>query len=70
MNSLCSPLGTRYIYISMLKFFDLFISEFFFSSMFDAFKDIDVKTFPKSIKNDIRPVITTLYSMSTILTFF
>ncbi len=70
MNSLYFLLNIRYIYIFALNFFDSFISESFFSSIFNIFKDIDIKTFSKSIKDNIRFIITMLYFTFAILTFF
>ncbi len=54
----------------MLKFSDSSISESSSSSMSNTFKDIDIKTFPKSMRNNIRSIITILRSISTMLTFF
>ncbi len=54
MNSLYSFLNVKYIYISVLNSSDSFVSESSFNSMFDVFKDIDVKMFLKSIRDNIR----------------
>ncbi len=70
MNSLYSLLDIKYIYISTLKFSDSSIFKSSFNSIFDIFKDINIKTFLKSIDNSICFIIITLYSIFTILTFF
>ncbi len=62
--------NAKCIYIFILKFSNLFISEFFFNSMFDMFKRIDTKILPKSMGNNIRFVIIILHSIFIILTFF
>ena len=59
-NSSCFSSNIKYIYILILKFSDSFISESFFSSIFNIYRDIDIKTFPKSIENDIRFIFTML----------
>ena len=70
MNSLYSLSDAKYIYIFVLNFSDLSISESSFSLIFDMFKDIDIKTFSKSIENSIYSVIAMLYSIPVMLTFF
>src|SRR6266699_2685746 len=57
VNSLYSPLSIRYVYISILKFSNSFIFKSSFNSIFDIFKDIDIKTFLRLKDNDVRSVI-------------
>ncbi len=70
INSLCFPLDARYVYILTLKFFNSSIFKSSSNSISDTFKDIDMKIFPKSIKDGIYSVITIFRFISTILIFF
>jgi len=70
VNSLYSPSDIKYIYIFILKFSNLFISESSSTSMSDISKEIDIKMFLKSKDNDIYPIIVTLRFIFIILAFF
>ena len=70
MNSSCFSLNIKCIYIFVLKFFNLFVFEFSFNLMFNISKGIDIKVFPKLMKNDICSIIVILYFIFTMLMFF
>ncbi len=70
INSLYSLSNAKYIYIPTLKFSDLSISKFFSTSISDISKEINIKIFPKLKDNNIRSIITILYSIFAMLTFF
>ncbi len=63
-------LSVRCVYIFILKFSNLSISESSLVLMSDTSKDIDMNVFSKLKGNGIRFVIVTLYSMFAMLTFF
>ena len=68
VNSLCFLSDARCVHILTLKFSDSSIFKSSFGSMFDMFKDIDMKVFPKLKNNGIRSTIAILRSMT--LAFF
>ncbi len=70
INSLYFPSDVKYIYTSALNSSDSSVSESSSSSMSNIFKGIDMKTFPKSMKDNIRSTIAILYSVSIMLVFF
>ncbi len=70
INSLCSSLSIRYIYIFTMKFFDLFIFESSLASISNMSKDININAFLKLIGSGIRFTIAILYFVFVILIFF
>ncbi len=69
VNSSCSSSDVKCIYISVLKFSNSFIFESFFSSIYDTFKGIDMKAFPRLMRDGIHSAITISCSVFTTLTF-
>ena len=62
--------NAKCIYTFVLNSSDSSVSVSSSGSIFDVFKDIDMKAFPKSIGGIIRSIIIMLYSAFIILAFF
>ena len=70
VNSSCSLSSVRYVYISVLKFSDLFVSESFSASISDIFKGVDTNISLKLKRNGICSIIAILYFVFIMLAFF
>src|SRR6266566_9736614 len=62
MNSSYFSSGAKYIHIPVLNSSDLSVSKSSSGSISDIFKGIDIKVFPKSMKDNICSIIAILYS--------